>query len=216
MLSQEEQSQVNREPFRSEYRMLTRDGRVLWCRDEATVMSDPLAKRNLMLRVIHDITQHRQLEEQLRQSQKMEAVGRLAGGVAHDFNNLLMIIKGNSEMMLEHLDATERSRKNAWEIDKAADKAASLTRQLLDFGRMQVIQPKLLDLNGVVGEMARMLGPLIGDHIELSIVSGASPGVVKADQGQIEQVLMNLVINGRDVMPEGGNPYHRNRKRLCG
>ena len=105
-------------------------GGVLWCRDEATVMSDPVANRNLMLGVIHDITQHRQLEEQLRQSQKMEAVGRLAGGVAHDFNNLLMIIKGNSEMMLEHLGATERSRKNAREIDKAADKAVS-TRQLL-------------------------------------------------------------------------------------
>ena len=98
-------------------------------------------------------------------------------------------------MMLEHLGATERVAKKRCEIDKAADKAASLTRQLLDFGRMQVIQPKLLDLNGVVGEMARMLEPLIGEHIELSIVSGASLGVVKADQGQIEQVLMNLVIN---------------------
>jgi two-component system cell cycle sensor histidine kinase/response regulator CckA len=154
--------------------------------------------------VIHDITQRRQLEEQLRQAQKMEAVGRLAGGVAHDFNNLLMIIKGNSEMMLERLGATERSRKNAGEIDKAADKAASLTRQLLAFSRMQVIQPKILDLNLVVDEMARMLGPLIGDHIELNIVSGASLGAVKADQGQIEQVLMNLVINGRDAMPKGG------------
>jgi two-component system, cell cycle sensor histidine kinase and response regulator CckA len=204
VLSQEEQSQLNREPFRSEYRMITRDGRVLWCRDEATVMSDQVAKRNLKLGVIHDITQHRQLEEQLRQSQKMEAVGRLAGGVAHDFNNLLMIIKGNSEMMLEHLGATELSRKNAGEIDKAADKAASLTRQLLAFSRMQVIQPKLLDLNLVVDEMARMLGPLIGDHIELNIVSGARLGAVKADQGQIEQVLMNLVINGRDAMPKGG------------
>jgi two-component system, cell cycle sensor histidine kinase and response regulator CckA len=204
VLGEEEQSQHSGEPFRSEYRMIARDGRVLWCRDEATVMSDQAMKRNLMLGVIHDITQRRQLEEQLRQSQKMEAVGRLAGGVAHDFNNLLMIIKGNSEMMIEHLGATERWRKNAGEIDKAADKAASLTRQLLAFSRMQVIQPKLLDLNGVVGEMAKMLGRLIGDHIELNIVSGASPGAVKADQGQIEQVLMNLVINGRDAMPEGG------------
>ena len=205
VLGEEEQSQHSREPFRSEYRMITRDGRVLWCRDEATVMSDQAVKRNLMLGVIHDITQRRQLEEQLRQSQKMEAVGRLAGGVAHDFNNLLMIIKGNSEMMLEQLGAAERSRKNAGEIDKAADKAASLTRQLLAFSRMQVIQPKLLDLNGVVGEMAKMLGRLIGDDIELNIVSSASLGAVKADQGQIEQVLMNLVINGRDAMPEGGS-----------
>ncbi len=205
VLSQEEESQLSREPFRSEYRMIARDGRILWCRDEATVMSDQTAKRTLMLGVIHDITQHRQLEEQLRQSQKMEAVGRLAGGVAHDFNNLLMIIKGNSEMMLEYLGATERSRKNAGEIDKAADKAASLTRQLLDFSRMQVIQPKLLDLNGVVNEMARMLEPLIGDQIELHIVSDPSLGIVRADQAQIEQVLMNLVINSRDAMPEGGS-----------
>ena len=99
---------------------------------------------------------------QLRQSQKMEAVGRLAGGVAHDFNNLLTIIKGNSEMMLQHLGATDRSRKNAGEIDKATDKAASLTRQLLAFSRMQVIQPKLLDMNRVVGEMAKMLGHRVG------------------------------------------------------
>jgi len=204
VLGEEEQSQHSGEPFRSEYRMLTRDGRVLWCRDEARVMSGQSGKRNHMLGVVYDITQRRHLEEQLRQAQKMEAVGRLAGGVAHDFNNLLMIIKGNSELMLEHLGATERSRKNAGEISKAADKAASLTRQLLAFSRMQVIQPKSLDLNGVVGEMAKMLRRLIGDDIELNIVSGASLGVVKVDQTQIEQVLMNLVLNARDAMPEGG------------
>ena len=157
-----------------------------------------------MLGVVYDITQRRNLEEQLRQAQKMEAVGRLAGGVAHDFNNLLMIIRGNSEVMLEHLSATERSRKNAIEIGKAADKAAALTRQLLAFSRMQVIQPKLLDLNGVVNEMAKMLRRLIGDDIELNIVSSAPLGVVKVDQSQIEQVLMNLVLNARDAMPDGG------------
>ena len=124
--------------------------------------------------------------------------------MAHDFNNLLMIIKGNSELMLEHLGATERSRKNAGEIDKAADKGASLTRQLLAFSRMQVIQPKLLDLKRVVNELAKMLERLIGDDIELNIVSGAPLSAVKADQGQIEQALMNLVINGRDAMPKGG------------
>ena len=204
VLGEEQQSQHSAEPFRSEYRMLTRDGRVLWCRDEATVLSDQDGKRNRMLGVVYDITQRRNLEEQLRQAQKMEAVGRLAGGVAHDFNNLLMIIKGNSEVMLEHLGATERSRKNAIEIGKAADKAAALTRQLLAFSRMQVIQPKLLDLNGVVNEMAKMLRRLIGDDIELNIVSSAPLGVVKVDQSQIEQVLMNLVLNARDAMPDGG------------
>jgi two-component system, cell cycle sensor histidine kinase and response regulator CckA len=204
VLGEEEQSQHSGAPFRSEYRMITRDGRVLWCRDEATVMSDQAENRKLMLGVIHDITQHRQLEEHLRQSQKMEAVGRLAGGVAHDFNNLLMVIKGNSEMILEQLGVAERSRKNAGEIDRAAEKAASLTRQLLAFSRMQVIQPKALDLNGIVGEMAKMLRRLIGDDIELNIVSGAPLGVVKVDQGQIEQVLMNLVLNARDAMPDGG------------
>jgi len=204
VLAEEQQSQHSAEPFRSEYRMLTRDGRVLWCRDEATVLSDQDGKRNRMLGVVYDITQRRNLEEQLRQAQKMEAVGRLAGGVAHDFNNLLMIIKGNGELMLQHLGATERSRKNAIEIGKAADKAAALTRQLLAFSRMQVIQPRSLDLNAVVSEMAKMLRRLIGDDIELNIVSSAPLGVVKVDQSQIEQVLMNLVLNARDAMPDGG------------
>ena len=168
------------------------------------MMRDQAGKRTLRLGVIYDISERRQLEGQLRQAQKMEAVGGLAGGVAHDFNNLLMVIKGNSEVMLEYLGPTERLRKNADQINKATDKASSLTRQLLAFSRMQVLQPKLLDLNAVVVEMGKMLRRLISEDIELNIVSGASLGAVKADQGQIEQVIMNLAINARDAMPQGG------------
>ena len=204
VLGDEERSQHSGESFCSEYRLLTRDGRVLWCRDEATVMRNQAGERTFMLGVIYDITERRQLEGQLRQAQKMEAVGRLAGGVAHDFNNLLMVISGNIEMILKRIGPGEPLRKNAEQVSKASEKAASLTHQLLAFSRKQVLQPEVLDLNAVVGDMGKMLRHLISENIELNIVSGESLGPVKADQGQVEQVIMNLVINARDAMPEGG------------
>jgi signal transduction histidine kinase/CheY-like chemotaxis protein len=154
--------------------------------------------------VFEDIAERKQLEAQLRRAQRMEAVGRSAGGVAHDFNNLLMVIKGYSDLMLDRLSPGEPFRKNADEIKKAADRAASLTRQLLAFSRMQVLQPKVLDLNAVVAEMGKMLPRLIREDIELTIVTKASLGRVRADQSQIEQVILNLVVNARDAMPQGG------------
>ncbi len=148
--------------------------------------------------------QHREsLEEQLRQAQKMEAIGRLAGGVAHDFNNLLTVIKGYSQLLGE-IPAPEAVKQPLAEIEKAADRAVSLTRQLLAFSRRQVLQPKVFDLNRLIQNMEPMVRRLIGEDVELRCHCDASPSTVKADMGQIEQVLMNLAVNARDAMPEGG------------
>jgi signal transduction histidine kinase/ActR/RegA family two-component response regulator len=151
-----------------------------------------------------DETQKQQLEEQLRQAQKMEAVGRLAGGVAHDFNNLLTIIKGHGDLMLEKLQANDPLQRNATQIEKAANRAASLTRQLLAFSRMQVLEPKVLDLNALVAEMCSLLKRLVREDISFTFKAGESLGRMKADPGQIEQVIMNLTVNACDAMPTGG------------
>jgi two-component system CheB/CheR fusion protein len=146
----------------------------------------------------------RRSEEHLRQSQKMEAVGRLAGGVAHDFNNLLTGILGYSELLLDSSEAGDPRREGLQEIKKAADRAASMTHQLLAFSRRQVLQPKVLTLNSIVSDLERMLRRLIGEHIELVIVSDEILGPVRADPGQIAQVIMNLTLNARDAMLHGG------------
>ncbi len=146
----------------------------------------------------------RQSEEQLRQSQKIEAVGRLAGGVAHDFNNLLTAIIGYSELAFRRMTPDDPIRGNLEEIKKAADRAADLVRQLLSFSRKQVLQPKVLDLNSVVTNMDKMSRRLIGEDIELVTILGSDLGRVKADPGQIEQIIMNLAVNSRDAMPQGG------------
>jgi PAS domain S-box-containing protein len=151
-----------------------------------------------------DVTERRALEQQLRQSQKMEAVGRLAGGVAHDFNNLLMVISGYSEFLLDRLGPDPALRGPAQEIASAAVRATSLTRQLLAFSRKQMLAPKILDLNSVVTENLKMLNRMIGEDIELMMVPAADLGTVRADAGQIEQVIMNLAVNARDAMPAGG------------
>jgi two-component system cell cycle sensor histidine kinase/response regulator CckA len=154
--------------------------------------------------VKRDITRERQLEDQLRQAQKMEAIGRLAGGVAHDFNNLLGIIMGYSEMLLDSLSTEDPRRGQAEQVRKAGDRAARLTRQLLAFSRKQVLEPRILDLNITLTETEKLLHRLIGEDIELIIRPGAGLGCVKADPGQLEQVVMNLVVNSRDAMPRGG------------
>jgi PAS domain S-box-containing protein len=151
-----------------------------------------------------DVTERRALEQQLRQSQKMEAVGRLAGGIAHDFNNLLMVISGYSEFLLDRLGPDPALRGPAQEIAGAAGRATSLTRQLLAFSRKQMLAPKILDLNGVVTENLKMLTRVIGEDIDLVMVPATGLGAVRADSGQIEQVIMNLAVNARDAMPAGG------------
>jgi PAS domain S-box-containing protein len=151
-----------------------------------------------------DVTERRALEQQLRQSQKMEAVGRLAGGIAHDFNNLLMVISGYSEFLLDRLGPDPALRGPAQEIAGAAQRASSLTRQLLAFSRKQMLAPKILDLNDVVTENLKMLTRMIGEDIDLVMIPAAALGAVRADAGQIEQVIMNLAVNARDAMPSGG------------
>jgi PAS domain S-box-containing protein len=151
-----------------------------------------------------DITERKHLADQLRQSQKMQAVGQLAGGVAHDFNNLLMVVKGHAEILLNRIPGGSPLKNNVEQVDKAADRATALTRQLLAFSRMQVLQPRVLDLNEVVGGMTKMFSRVIGENIEMTFVPGTRLGRVKADPGQIEQVLLNLVVNARDAMPNGG------------
>jgi PAS domain S-box-containing protein len=163
-----------------------------------------IAGQECMISSQKDVTEHKILEKRLRQAQKMEAVGQLSGGIAHDFNNLLGVIIGYSEILEENLGENHRLQKNAGEIRKAGQRAASLTRQLLAFSRQQVLEPRVLNLNIVVAETEKMLQRLIGEDIELSTCLAADLGQVKADPGQIEQVMMNLVVNARDAMPDGG------------
>ncbi len=151
-----------------------------------------------------DVTDQRHLEEQFRQSQKMEAVGQLAGGIAHDFNNLLTAILGNTQLLLRELPPGDSKRGDVEEIRKASERAASLTRQLLAYSRRQMLQPVVLDLNVVVAEMDKLLRRLIGEHIALVTVLAPDLGRVKADPNQLEQVIVNLAVNARDAMPEGG------------
>jgi two-component system, cell cycle sensor histidine kinase and response regulator CckA len=151
-----------------------------------------------------DVTERRALEQQLRQSQKMEAVGRLAGGIAHDFNNLLMVISGYSEFLLDRLGPDPALRAPAQEIASASQRASSLTRQLLAFSRKQMMAPKILDLNALVTENLKMLTRVIGEDIDLVMVPAPTLGAVRADAGQVDQVVMNLAVNARDAMPSGG------------
>jgi two-component system, cell cycle sensor histidine kinase and response regulator CckA len=164
--------------------------------------SDP--ERKLVHAAVRDMTEHRRLEERLLHSQKMDAIGQLAGGVAHDFNNLLGVITGYGDLLMRDMSREDPRCRRVEEIRKAADRAASLTRQLLAFGRKQVLQPKRLDLNAVVANIERMLQRLIGEHIQLVTAYDRALDAVKADQGQIEQVIVNLAVNARDAMPEGG------------
>jgi PAS domain S-box-containing protein len=154
---------------------------------------------------IRDITERRALEEQLRQSQKLEAIGRLAGGVAHDFNNILMSIMGAADLLLIQLRGDDPARSEAAEIKQSVERGAGVTRQLLAFGRRQATRARLFALGDVVRGMETMLRRLIGPEIDFKIECGAAPVIVMADSGQFEQVVMNLVINARDAMPEGGD-----------
>jgi PAS domain S-box-containing protein len=171
---------------------------------EAMAKNHNIGSRRGRLTALRDVTEKRQLEEQVRQAQKMEAVGRLAGGVAHDFNNLLTVITSCAELVLMDTAEEDPRQENLQEIRKASQAAAGLTRQLLAFSRQQVIEPKLVTLEEVVTTAEKMLQRLIGEDVELVAVLSRDPATVKIDPGQLEQVIMNLAVNARDAMPEGG------------
>ncbi len=194
-----------------EHRLLFGDGTIKWIRAIGEPVLDEQGKTKLVNGITQDITERRQLDEdkarlqeQFQQSQKMEAVGRLAGGVAHDFNNLLTAILGNSELMAEDMAAGDPLLDGLSEINKAADRATALTQQLLAYSRKQVLQPRVLDLNTTVVDIKKMLRRLIGEDIDLVTVLEPELGRVLADPGQIWQVIMNLAVNARDALPEGG------------
>jgi signal transduction histidine kinase/ActR/RegA family two-component response regulator len=163
-----------------------------------------IAGQECIIAILRDITERKFLEKQLRQTQKMEAVGQLSGGIAHDFNNLLGVIIGYSEILEQRLPQNDPLHKECGQIKKAGQSAASLTRQLLAFSRQQVLEPKVLDLNAIVLQVEKMLQRLIGEDIDLTATLGPALGCIKADQSQIEQVIMNLAVNARDAMPQGG------------
>jgi two-component system cell cycle sensor histidine kinase/response regulator CckA len=182
----------------------SKDGGTVWAEVKATFLRDAQGELTGVLGVTRDITSRRYLEEQLRQAQKMEVVGRLAGGVAHDFNNLLTAILGYCELLLAAMDEGTPEGKDVTEIKLAAERAALLTRQLLAFSRRQVLRPKRLDLNAVIENLGKMLERVIGEDIELALLPGPRLGQVMADPVQIEQVILNLAVNARDAMPQGG------------
>ena len=203
-LAAEARFQKNRDLYQAEYRMFARDGRVLWFRDEAVMLPTAEDQPCLMQGVMYDITERKRLEDQLLHSQKMEAVGLLAGGVAHDFNNLLMLIQAHNERLRAGLAPDDLAQKESLGIEHAVTRAASLTGRLLAFSRKQVLQPKVMNLNEVLAEVAKMLERLIEKNIALRVVPGPQLRPIKADPGQMEQLIMNLAVNARDAMPQGG------------
>ena len=198
-----EEASRNGTPFQAEFRLRRKDGREVWLNDTAVVVQGS-DSHPVMEGIMVDITERKQLETQLQQSRKMEAVGRLAGGIAHDFNNLLTIITGYTDLALSRSSMPLEIRGDIERIDHASGRAAALVRQLLAFSRKQVLQPRTIDLNEVVVNLDKLLRRLMDDNIEMTTHTQNAIGKVKADSAQIEQVIMNLVVNARDAMPNGG------------
>jgi two-component system, cell cycle sensor histidine kinase and response regulator CckA len=181
-----------------------KDGGPVTVRISGRAVSSADEPADVLEAIAEDVTERRVLEDQFRQAQKMEAVGRLAGGIAHDFNNLLMVIGGYTEVVLTQLEADHPLQAKAQAIQQASDRATTLTRQLLAFSRKQLLELKVVDVNAIVEDMERLLRPLIGENVELTTKLAPEVGRTRADAGQLEQVLMNLVVNSKDAMPKGG------------
>ncbi len=204
------QARAQRRGYELEYRVVAANGQPVWLRDTVSVVQQD-GQVTKLRGVMNDITQRKETEHalrrseaQLRQSQKMEAIGRLAGGIAHDFNNILTAITGYSGLLKKRMGEDHEMFREVEEINKAAQRAADLTSQLLAFSRQQVLQTKILNLNDVVDDMNRMVRRLIGEDVELVTQPGLDLGAVEADPGQINQVILNLAVNARDAMPDGG------------
>jgi two-component system, cell cycle sensor histidine kinase and response regulator CckA len=187
-----------------EVRWKRRDGVAITVRISGRAVASEHEPADVFEAIAEDITERRVLEDQFRQSQKMEAVGRLAGGIAHDFNNLLTVVSGYTEVLLDELAPADPLHAKAEAIQQASDRATTLTRQLLAFSRKQLLQLKVVDVNAIVKDMERLLRPLIGENIELATSLTPNIGCTRADAGQLEQVIMNLVVNAKDAMPHGG------------
>jgi two-component system, cell cycle sensor histidine kinase and response regulator CckA len=187
-----------------EFEVIGMTGIRRWLRTHAAPLRDQHGKVTSVLAISRDISEQRELEAQLRQSQKIEAIGQLAGGIAHDFNNILTVIQGFALTLVDNEDDSVARRIATQHIVEAADRAAGLTRQLLAFGRRQVMQPRNVDLNDLVASLARMVQRVLGEDVNLQLQLAAGPIPVHADPGLIDQVLMNLVLNARDAMPDGG------------
>jgi signal transduction histidine kinase/CheY-like chemotaxis protein len=177
---------------------------VRWVHEQATILRDDQQRPRRMIGTVQDVTARRQLEDQLRQSQKMEAIGRLAGGIAHDLNNALTAIAGYSELALGEIQAGHPARADVEEIRRAAERAGSVTRQLLAFSRKQLFEPRIFDLNETITSIARLLSRLLGATVSVHTRLADKPLTVLGDPGQVEQAVINLAVNARDAMPNGG------------
>jgi two-component system, cell cycle sensor histidine kinase and response regulator CckA len=197
-------SQRGIDSFRQEYRILAKDGAYRWVEDRTAIIRDGDGQTLYHQGAVMDITEHKALEAQLLQSQKMETVGRLAGGVAHDFNNILTAIKGYASLARKGLSGNDQARDDLDQVLRATERASALTHRLLAFSRRQIIALRLINLNDLILDMDKMLRRLIGEDIELVTIPAQDLGSVQADPGQIEQALVNLVVNARDAMPHGG------------
>jgi PAS domain S-box-containing protein len=186
-----------------EFRFRHHDGSWIWLEAVANNLVNDVAIGGIVV-TSRDVTRRRLLEEQVRQSQKMEAVGRLAGGIAHDFNNLLMVIRGYAEIVLQEVSSNSTVRTSVETVIRTTESAASLTRQLLSFSRKHVFTPQILEMNSLVNQMSEMLRGLLGEELKFAVKLSTGAGCISADPGQVEQVIMNLVVNARDAMPKGG------------
>jgi len=191
--------------YAMEKRYIRKNGSLIWIQLTVALARGPRNEPQYFISIVEDIDERKHLEEQLRHSQKMEAIGRLAGGVAHDFNNLLTVISGYGQMIIKETEHETSLQSNAEAICAAAERAAVLTHQLLAFSRRQLVQPRIVDLNDVVAKMEQMLHRLIGEKVVLATIRRSGPAQVKIDPGQIEQVIVNLALNAQDSMPEGGS-----------
>jgi two-component system cell cycle sensor histidine kinase/response regulator CckA len=191
-------------PYDIEHRIVRPDGTVRWVHEQANILRDPQNRPRRLIGTVQDVTDRRQLEDQLRQSQKMDAIGRLAGGIAHDLNNALTAIAGYAELALGEVEAGHPARADVEEIRRAAERAGSVTRQLLAFSRKQLLEPRIFDLNNTVTGIARLLSRLLGTGLHVQTRLSDTALSVLGDPGQVEQAVINLAVNARDAMPGGG------------